>query len=204
MRYGRSPMEIQSPDRLIRLAVDLVNTRTREPERLNSPAELRTFLLEHGESEPVEVGEQDLADIRAVRERLRPVFHAEAGEAAQLVNGLLAEYAVRPYLSDHDGTAWHLHVAEPDASWAEWLPAPTPPGGGALAAGPGGGGVGVGDLRGRSRVRGVRGVRRGGLRAGLRQCRGEAATKVLHAEVLQPDPGRLSPGSPELSETSFG
>jgi predicted RNA-binding Zn ribbon-like protein len=130
-------MDIQSPDRLIRLAVDLVNTRTREPERLNSPAELRTFLLEHGESEPVEVGEQDLADIRAVRERLRPVFHAEAGEAAQLVNGLLAEYAVRPYLSDHDGTAWHLHVAKPDASWAEWLAATTALGLATFAAGHG-------------------------------------------------------------------
>ncbi|TDW66528.1 CGNR zinc finger domain-containing protein [Kribbella pratensis] len=115
-------MEIQSPDRLIRLAVDLVNTRTRDPEQLTSPAALRSFLLEHGESEPIEVTEEDLIAVRAVREQVRPVFHDGGAEA---INGLLAEYAVRPYLSDHDGSPWHLHVAEPDASWAEWLAATT-------------------------------------------------------------------------------
>ena len=107
-------MEIQSPDRLIRLAVDLVNTRTRDPEQLTSPAALRSFLLEHGESDPIEVTEADLIAVRAVREQVRPVFHAGGAEA---INGLLAEYAVRPYLSDHDGSPWHLHVAEPDASY---------------------------------------------------------------------------------------
>ena len=132
-------MEIQSPDRLIRLAVDLVNTRTREPEQLTSPAALRAFLLEHGESDPIELTEEDLteedlAEVRAVRERLRPVFHSGGGE---VINGLLAEYAVRPYLSDHDGSPWHLHVSEPDASWAEWLAATTALGLATFAAGHG-------------------------------------------------------------------
>ncbi|MER7249712.1 CGNR zinc finger domain-containing protein [Kribbella sp. NPDC000426] len=130
-------MEIQSPDRLIRLAVDLVNTRTRDPEQLTSPAAVRTFLLEHGESDPIEVGEDDLAAVRAVRERVRPVFHADPAQAAGLLNGLLAEYAVRPYLSDHDGAPWHLHVAEPDASWAEWLAATAALGLATFAAGHG-------------------------------------------------------------------
>ncbi|TDW19315.1 CGNR zinc finger domain-containing protein [Kribbella kalugense] len=128
-------MEIQSPDRLIRLAVDLVNTRTREPEQLTSPAALRAFLLEHGEPEPIELNEDDLIAVRAVRERLRPVFDGEDG--AKVLNGLLAEYAVRPYLSDHDGAPWHLHVAEPDASWAEWLAATTALGLATFAAGHG-------------------------------------------------------------------
>ena len=116
-------MEIQSPDRLIRLAVDLVNTRTREPEKLTSPADLRDFLLDHGEPEPVEVDARDLEQVRAVREQLRPVFGGDSGAAARALNEVLGEYAVRPYLSDHDGAPWHLHVAEPDASWAEWLAA---------------------------------------------------------------------------------
>ena len=102
-------MEIQSPDRLVRLAVDLVNTRTRDPEQLNEPGDVRTFLLEHGESEPITLDEHDLAEVRAVRERIRPVFHVEPAEAARLLNELIEEYAVRPYLSDHDGSAWHLH-----------------------------------------------------------------------------------------------
>ncbi|WP_432880436.1 CGNR zinc finger domain-containing protein [Kribbella sp. CA-245084] len=127
-------MEIQSPDRLIRLAVDLVNTRTREPEQLTSPAALRAFLLEHGESDPIELTDEDLTAVRAVRERVRPVFH---GDGAEVINGLLADYAVRPYLSDHDGSPWHLHVAEPDASWAEWLAATTALGLATFAAGHG-------------------------------------------------------------------
>ncbi|GAA1588569.1 CGNR zinc finger domain-containing protein [Kribbella hippodromi] len=144
-------MEIQSPDRLVRLAVDLVNTRTLDPEQLISPASLRTFLLEHGEPEPVDVNDHDLTAVRAIRERLRPVFqaqlqtdaHAGTRAAAGVLNGLLAEYAVKPYLSDHDGAPWHLHVAEPDASWAEWLAATTALGLATFVAGHGFGALGV-------------------------------------------------------------
>jgi predicted RNA-binding Zn ribbon-like protein len=130
-------VEIQSPDRLVRLAVDLVNTRTLEPEQLTTPDRLRAFLLDHGEPEPVDVGEDDLTAVRGVREGLRPAFHGSSAEAAQAVNGMLEEYAVRPYLSDHDETPWHLHVARPDASWAEWLAATTALGLATFAAGHG-------------------------------------------------------------------
>jgi predicted RNA-binding Zn ribbon-like protein len=134
---------LQTPDRLVRLAVDLVNTRTREPERLHSPEALRQFLLDHAEPEPVVVDEDALAAVLAVRERLRSVFTLPADEAAAVLNGLLADYAVRPYLSDHDGTTWHLHVAGPDASWAEWLGAATALGLAGFAAGHGFGSAGV-------------------------------------------------------------
>jgi predicted RNA-binding Zn ribbon-like protein len=127
---------LQTPDRLIQLAVDLVNTRTMNPEQLTSAAALRQFLLDHGEP-TAEVDDADLAAVKAVRERIRPVFHAETREAARLLNELLAEYAVRPYLSDHDGAPWHLHVAKPEASWAEWLAAGTALGLAGFAAGHG-------------------------------------------------------------------
>ena len=102
-------MEIQTPDRQVRLAVDLVNTRTLDPEQLTAPEDLRAFLLDHGESEPITLDEDEL----------------------------LAEYAVRPYLSDHDGSPWHLHVAKPGASWAEWMAATTALGLASFAAGHG-------------------------------------------------------------------
>jgi predicted RNA-binding Zn ribbon-like protein len=130
-------VEIQTPDRFVRLAVNLVNTRTRDPEQLNEPGDVRTFLLEHGESEPISVDAQDLAEFRAVRERIRPVFHADPAEAARVLNELLEEYAVRPYLSDHDGSPWHLHVAKPDATWGQWLAAATALGLAGFAAGHG-------------------------------------------------------------------
>ncbi|MFF0343728.1 ABATE domain-containing protein [Kribbella sp. NPDC004875] len=130
-------MEIQSPDRQIRLAVDLVNTRTFEPEQLNTPADLRAFLLDHGEPEPVDVDGADLAAVRMVREWLRPVFHGDPSQAARVLNAVLERHAVRPYLSDHDGTPWHLHVARPGASWGEWLAATTALGLASFAAGHG-------------------------------------------------------------------
>ena len=128
---------LQTPDRLVRLAVDLVNTRTREPEKLTSPDALRGFLVEHAEPEPVEVDERDLAAVIEVRERLRPVFHSPPAEAARTLNEVLREYAVRPYLSDHDGTTWHLHVSGEDADWATWLGAATALGLAGFAAGHG-------------------------------------------------------------------
>jgi predicted RNA-binding Zn ribbon-like protein len=127
---------LQTPDRLIRLAVDLVNTKSLDPEKLTSPEALERFLLDHGEP-TADVDEDDLAQVKAVRERIRPVFHAEPGEAATILNDLLAEYAVRPYLSDHDGAPWHLHVARPGATWAEWLAAGTALGLAGFAAGHG-------------------------------------------------------------------
>ena len=130
-------MEIQTPDRLVWLAVDLVNTRTRDPEQLTTPAAVREFLLAHGESDPIELDEDDLAEVRAVRERIRPVFHADPADAARTLNELLTEYAVRPYLSEHDGAPWHLHVAKPDATWAEWLAATAALGLASFAAGHG-------------------------------------------------------------------
>lgn len=135
-------MEIQTPDRLVRLAVDLVNTRTREPEKLTTPSDVREFLLEHGESDPIALDEDDLAQIRAVRERIRPVFHADPADAARLLNELLTEYAVRPYLSEHDGAPWHLHVSKPEATWAEWLAATTALGLASFVAGHGFGAIG--------------------------------------------------------------
>jgi predicted RNA-binding Zn ribbon-like protein len=136
-------VEIQSPDRLIRLAVDLVNTRTREPEQLTSPAALRAFLIEHGEPEPIALDDADVVSVREVREGLRPIFQADADAAARVLNGMLADYAVRPYLSDHGGLPWHVHVARPDATWSEWLAATTALGLATFAAGHGFDALGV-------------------------------------------------------------
>jgi predicted RNA-binding Zn ribbon-like protein len=122
-RYAEVAMTsaLQVPDRAAQLAVDLVNTRATEPEQLVSPAALRRFLVEHGEPEPVVVDAADLAAVLAVRERIRPAFQLPAPAAAALLNELLAEFAERPYLSEHDGTPWHVHATRADASWADWL-----------------------------------------------------------------------------------
>ncbi len=69
---------------------------------------------------------QDLAGIRQLRDRLRQVFEAaDAGRAAAVLNDLLGSAATRPYLTNHDGTDWHLHVSAPEADWTTWLSART-------------------------------------------------------------------------------
>ena len=81
---------LTAPDRFLRMAVDLVNTRTLEPEKLVAPAALAEFLIDHGEP-TADVTDDDLAAVQAVRERIRPVFHAGARDAVQILNGLLAD-----------------------------------------------------------------------------------------------------------------
>lgn len=108
------------------ITVDLVNTATRTGDRLRTTAELAAFLRAHGEPEPVTVDADDLAAVRALRDRLRVVFETgDVARAARVVNGLLDAHATRPYLSDHDGAPWHLHASPADADWASWLGART-------------------------------------------------------------------------------
>jgi hypothetical protein len=113
-------------DRTVRLAVDLVNLRTRLGEAPLDAAVLRRFLADHGEQPPIVLDEAGAAAIAAVEAELRAVFDAPGVDAAAgMVNRLLERAGGRPRLSDHDGTPWHLHVTDEDASWAEWLAATT-------------------------------------------------------------------------------
>ena len=59
-------------------------------------------------------------ELRPLRDELAAVFDEDAGPAAvaERLNALLVRYPVRPQLSDHDGTGWHLHLAEDSAASA--------------------------------------------------------------------------------------
>lgn len=117
---------IREPKRFVHLAVDLVNTMRDGRDFLITPFDLHEFLLECGEPEPFEVNAADVLAVLVLRARLRQVFTAATeDEAAALLNEVLAESATAPYLSLHDEVGWHLHVAKPDAEWAEWLAALT-------------------------------------------------------------------------------
>jgi predicted RNA-binding Zn ribbon-like protein len=127
---------LQTPDRAIVIATDLVNSSARGVETLRSPDDLRRFLLDHAEPEPVTVTARDLEQAREVRQRLRAVYAAERDrDAAAVINDLLEAHATRPYLSDHDGAPWHVHVTTMDAGWSRWLAATTAMGLAVLVAG---------------------------------------------------------------------
>jgi predicted RNA-binding Zn ribbon-like protein len=97
-------------DREVALAADLVNGE------YTSADQLGRLLAEHHVSAIGRISAEELAQVNALRPRLRAVFEADdpAAAAAQ-VNALLAEAGALPQLSNHDGEAWHLHYTEVNA-----------------------------------------------------------------------------------------
>ncbi len=100
------------------LAVALVNTWDRledPPDRLRDDAAGHRFLLRHGY--PDDAAATGVAELRAVRDRLRAVFHAaDRPAAAALLNQLLADSGAVPRLVPA-GDGWRLTAgpAEPGA-----------------------------------------------------------------------------------------
>jgi predicted RNA-binding Zn ribbon-like protein len=108
-------------DDTVQLAVDLVNTLERYSgeDSLTTLDDLRTFVDTHWEQwggvdcSVTEPTEQDLAEIRALRARLRSAFDADSAEAAALrLNDVLLSSRAAPRVSLH-GAGPHLHF-EPD------------------------------------------------------------------------------------------
>ena len=105
-------------DQCMQAAADLVNTRGHPSGReyMATPEQAKEFLLAHDFSEVDGITQQDLAELHGVRGRLEDVFYArDEGAATKLINDLLAEYEVKPYLTNHDGR-WHFHYAPEDSS----------------------------------------------------------------------------------------
>ncbi|HVX46686.1 MAG TPA: CGNR zinc finger domain-containing protein [Mycobacteriales bacterium] len=86
-------------------------------------AEVSEALWTYGEDRSVVVAESALASLRAVADELYPIFAAETVDAAAAaINDVLARWSGPPRLSDHDGTAWHLHLdQDDDGPWDAWL-----------------------------------------------------------------------------------
>ena len=85
---------------------------------------LIAVLRAHGEPEPIEISDAELAGLRQAATDLQEVFAArDVASAADRVNALLGARAHPPRLTTHgDGSGWHLHVdGSDDAPWAEWF-----------------------------------------------------------------------------------
>ena len=85
---------------------------------------LVAVLRAHGEPEPIEISDADLAGLRQAALDLQEVFAArDVAAAADRINALLGARAHPPRLTTHGGgSGWHLHVdGSDDAPWAEWF-----------------------------------------------------------------------------------
>lgn len=87
-------------DASVTLMVELANTydlKRTPPEQLTTPSELRAFLARHRMLGPNPVDEQDLEEVRSLRDEIRAVFAAtDEGSALDRLNAILAAANVVP------------------------------------------------------------------------------------------------------------
>jgi predicted RNA-binding Zn ribbon-like protein len=92
-------------------AVTLVNSMD-DPDTLTTVDQLREFYDQQGYTGLLVGDEAELAEVRALRPRLRELLTADRDHAAEIVNEMLLERDARPQLRRHDGFDWHLHATE--------------------------------------------------------------------------------------------
>jgi predicted RNA-binding Zn ribbon-like protein len=105
----------------LRAAAALVNTAATLPndtDELTTREELDAFVAAWGWTGSRTHDDEELAEVRALRPRLRQVWTSGAEEAVGLVNALLADAHALPQLVRHDEWSWHLHATPPEAPLA--------------------------------------------------------------------------------------
>ncbi len=109
----------------LRSAARLVNTDSPTTgDQLTERDQLDDFLSWGSYSGKLLGTPAELHQVRSLRPQLRQFWYAsDRDEAADLVNGLLAETDARPYLSRHDGLDWHLHLTRLDQPLEQWIAA---------------------------------------------------------------------------------
>jgi len=103
-------------------AVSLVNS-AEPPGTLTSRASSRSSGTRSGYIGRHDRDEDELADVRALRPRLRELLTAEPDSAVVIVNDLLERADATPKLVRHDDLDWHLHVVDPERPLTERIAA---------------------------------------------------------------------------------
>lgn len=98
-------------------AAALVNTETEGG--IDTLAELDAFLAHWGFTGSRRRDQAELAEVQALRPRLRQVWYEDKDGAVTLVNELLREGVALPYLTKHDEWDYHLHATSPDQTLAD-------------------------------------------------------------------------------------
>jgi predicted RNA-binding Zn ribbon-like protein len=100
-------------------AAQLVNAPLADADDLRVHLHERPWLAER-------VTRSDVRTLRRLQPQLRAAFEADPDQpedVVRLLNELLVRHPVSPFISGHDATNWHLHVAERESSVAETLAA---------------------------------------------------------------------------------
>ena len=100
-------------------AAALVNTESTDGELLGDVASLDAFVQEWGWTGSRRHNRTELAEVHALRPRLRAIWAADEDGAAQIVNRLLREARALPQLVTHGEWGYHLHATSAQAPLAD-------------------------------------------------------------------------------------
>jgi predicted RNA-binding Zn ribbon-like protein len=98
----------------LRAAAALVNTDQTDDELPDVKA-LDRFVKEWGWTGSRRGDKAELERVRALRPRLRALWHADTDGVVKAVNDMLREAHALPQLVTHDDWDYHLHATPPDA-----------------------------------------------------------------------------------------
>jgi predicted RNA-binding Zn ribbon-like protein len=100
-------------------AAALVNTVRPGHDDLASTADLDRFVERWGWTGGRTHDAAELAGVRELRGRLRPLWSADKDQVVDTVNDLLREAGALPQLVRHDGWGYHVHATPSDAPLAD-------------------------------------------------------------------------------------
>jgi predicted RNA-binding Zn ribbon-like protein len=100
-------------DASLQAAVALVNSSDEPGDPLGSVDDLSAFLASWPYTGRLDATEAELDAVRRLRPALRALLIAERDEAAEIVNGMLAQAKALPQLQRHDHWDWHVHAVDP-------------------------------------------------------------------------------------------
>ena len=98
-------------------AVALVNTE--DDGGLDTIADLDAFVTHWGWTGSHRHTRAELDAVRALRPRLRELWHRDTDGVVAIVNTLLADTRALPQLVKHDDLGYHLHATPPEAPLAD-------------------------------------------------------------------------------------
>ena len=100
-------------------AAALVNTEQTDADELTTVAELDAFVSAWGWTGSRRGDTAELDRVRALRPRLRALWHADEDGVVEAVNRMLREAHALPHLVTHGEWGYHLHATSPEAPLAD-------------------------------------------------------------------------------------
>jgi predicted RNA-binding Zn ribbon-like protein len=106
-------------ERSLTVAAALVNTEQPDADELEDVPALDRFVTAWGLTGVRRGDSTELDQVRALRPRLRALWHADEDGVVTAVNGMLREAGALPQLVTHDEFGYHLHATPADVPLAD-------------------------------------------------------------------------------------